>query len=100
MMCSQIWLNPLLKDFQSTYLTNLKKKPWINPVERSEGFFVNFFYFKNWKCFPKKLAKLIEFALQKEKKQRVFFFFFFLGQKSNKTLLRAHTNEFYVMYRH
>ncbi len=68
-------------------------------MERSEGFFVKFFNLKNWQFIPQKLAKLIEFALGKEIKSKSFFFLF-LGQKRNKTLLWALTNEFHVMYRH
>jgi hypothetical protein len=63
-----------------------EKKPWINHVERSEGFFVNFFNLKNWQFFPQKLAKLIEFALGKEikskKKKKSFF-----GSKKKQNII-------------
>ncbi len=35
-ICGQIWLNPILDDYQSTYLANLKRKTLIQIVNKKK----------------------------------------------------------------
>jgi hypothetical protein len=36
MICGQIWLNPILDDCQSTYLSNLKRKTLMQIVKKKK----------------------------------------------------------------